>query len=277
MSPRRSLRLGGTLAGAAALLAAAVPGWGAPRRALGAIAIVTDRSFSIEKGNGAACAAVTETVGQALNQQSLFQEGAPLGVVGHALGHWERPVTLKVWGTADSSQPGTPVSLGSELTFALPEPPFGLPDEEKAVIRSRRVKLFLPQVRDACLAQAKPQKVSPVYSAIRAAVSSLRNACPQTSECLLVIQSDLVETQEPALAAAVAATRKGQPTAQAGLPAPIDLENRISVLLCGYGQGTDVISERGREALLALWQKRVLQNAARFVSQLQCPGYAAGH
>jgi hypothetical protein len=247
---------------------------GAPQTArkqpLSHIAYLMDRSDSIERGDGAACAAVRGGVLAALTELDPFGKGQALEGVSATVYQNER-VTVQLWGTADASLRGSTKLLG-EGTL---EPPSGGMEDFVRIVKMREIRAakVASELEAKCRADAKPQKLSPIYSAVVELVGSLRNSCAANRECLLIIQSDLVETEEPGLARAVAGIRKGQLKVEkaTGLPAPIDLGGTISVFVCGYGASTDVTNATQRQEILRLWKDKVFSGAKRFVQQASCP------
>lgn len=253
----------------AALLASLAPG--ASGKGLGRAAIVTDRSGSVEKGDGASCQAVGRLTGDMLSARGLFAPGGPLASVSHDVER-ESAVAVELWGTASDATPGTPVQMGEEpFRFVA-----GVMEDPEAMLGPRNKKAAaVAQAAEArCKQHARPQGTSPLYSALAAAVGSLLNNCPQGDECLLVIQSDLKETREPGLRSAIDNVSKGRPPGSAPLPVALDLGGRVSVLLCGYGASTDVLSEQARRAVVTFWKERILVHHERWVEQSLCPGFA---
>jgi len=240
------------------------------RRPLSHIAYVMDRSDGLEKGDGAGCASVRGVVVAALTEQDPFRKDQALEGVGEDV-YQRDPVILRLWGTADLTQRGTPLLLG-ERKF---EPHSGSMEDFGQTLKKRELRAAKlgAELEQECGNAAQPQRTSPIYSVLNAVVGDLRNSCPQEKECLLVIHSDLGETEEPGLKAAVSAVSKGSTAnaVTAGLPAPIDLGGSISVFVCGYGTSTDVIRESARAEIVRLWKDKVLVNPRRWVQQPQCP------
>jgi hypothetical protein len=208
-----------------------------------------------------------------LTSQGIFARGGALDGLGHDIDRPD-PVFVELWGTASDSAPATPLSIGGrELRM-----PTSVLEDVDALMkqRQRRAADLAQAIESQCRAQAKPQRVSPLYSALLAAVGSLKNNCPSSSECVLIVQSDLKETKESGVTAAVESLARGRAAAAPGrvLPPPIDLEKRISVFVCGYGASTEVVSERARGAIVKFWRDRVLVNAKHWAEQSICPGYA---
>jgi len=233
------------------------------------IAIVTDRSDGYERGDGAACAAVATLVTAALSEQSPFGRGDLLGGLGNNIDRND-PTVVELWGTGDRAMPGTPLRLAEGRL----ERPLGLEDYDATVLqRKRRAEGVAANFSTACMEAAIPQPVSPIYSAVRAAVSSLEASCTGNQECLLILQSDLVETFEPGLRSHVTAIHRRIPRPGAALPEPIDLRGTISVFLCGLAASTDVVPEAQRREIVALWRKHILIQPKRWVEQALCPGY----
>lgn len=233
------------------------------------IAIVTDRSDGIERGDGAACAAVATLARAALAEESPFGPDEALAGLGNNLDRNE-PTAIELWGTASMEVRGTPLRLAEGRL----ERSHGIEDYDATVLqRRRRADAIAQRFGDECERAAGVHPVSPIYSALLAAVASLKNDCPPASECLLILQSDLVETVEPGLTASVRSTLRSRPSSGQALPAPIDLENRISVFFCGIAASTDVVSEAQRAQIVSLWRDKVLIHAERWVEQPLCPGY----
>ncbi len=239
------------------------------RRPLSHVTYVMDRSDGLEKGDGAGCASVRGIVVAALTEQDPFGKGQVLDGVGENV-YQHDPVILRLWGTADLTERGTPLLLGQRKF----EPPAGFEDIEQTLKRRElRASEFGADLEQECRVAAQPQRTSPIYSVLHAVVGDLRNSCPPERECLLVIHSDLGETEEPGLKTAVSAVAKGASadSTTADLPPPIDLGGSISVFVCGYGTSTDVIRESARAEIVRLWKDRVLVNPRRWVQQPQCP------
>ena len=247
----------------------------APRRLpLAHVAYVMDRSDGLEKGDGAGCTSVRGIVVAALTEQDPFGKGQALDGVGENV-YQHDPVILRLWGTADLAQRGTPLLL-AERKF---EPRSGSMEDIEKTLRRRKLRAaeFGAELEQECRAAAQPQRTSPIYSVLLAVVGDLRNSCVPEKECLLVIHSDLGETEESGLKTAVSAVAKGasaDPTTS-GLPPPIDLGGSISIFACGYGTSTDVIHESARAEIVQLWKERILVNPRRWVQQPQCPVGAA--
>jgi hypothetical protein len=234
------------------------------------IAIVTDRSNSIEHGDGAACSAVATLARAALAEESPFAKGDQLGGLGNNLDRNE-PTSIELWATAGKAMPGTPLRLAEGRL----DRQFGVEDYDATVLqRRKRAAEVAQEFKAACLQEASVQTVSPVYSALTAAVASLKNGCAQKSECLLIVQSDLVETFEPGLKSSVQTLLKGGQGEVEPLPEPIDLEDRITVFLCGYSGSTDALSETARRSVVGFWRDKVLLRPKKWVEQPICPGYS---
>jgi hypothetical protein len=242
---------------------------------LSEVAYLMDRSDSIERGDGAACASVRGTLLAALTEREPFGKGQALDGVGASV-YQNDTVTLQLWGTADAALRGSTKLLGQGQLERAP----GAMEDFEVMLKKRDIRAakVAGDLEAACRAAATPQKLSPIYSAAAELAGALRNNCVANRECLLIVHSDLVETEEPKLAKAVAGIRKGQLKAEkiGALPPPIDLGGTISVLVCGYGASTDVVGEPERQEILRLWKDKVFSNPRRWVQQAYCPAPRAG-
>lgn len=247
------------------------------RQQLGRVAIVSDRSDSIERksaagaSDGAACAAVRTFALASLTEGELFRKGELLAGLGHDSNRPDDPVAIDFWLTAAASDRGTPPYKSYTLELELKQ------FAEGAFVTGQRNKKageIVDRLTADCTAGAVQQNISPLYSVLTQAVSSLLNGCPANRECLLMIQSDLAETVDPAVKKATDRILKGgtlgKPT---GLPSPIDLKGRVSVFVCGYGVSRQVVSEQRRTDLVRFWRDNLLINSKRWEQQSQCPGY----
>jgi hypothetical protein len=240
------------------------------RRPLSHIAYVMDRSDGLERGDGAGCSSVRSVVVAALTEQDPFRRDQALEGVGEDI-YQQDPVVLQLWGTADVTQRGTPLLLG-ERTF---EPHSASMEDFARILKLRELRAATigAELEQECRHAAQPQHTSPIYSVLAAVVGGLRNSCPSGRECLLVIHSDLGETEELGIKLAVTAVAKGGSVdgLTARLPPPIDLGGSISVFVCGYGTSTDVVDEPARLEIVHLWKEKILVNPRRWVEQPQCP------
>ncbi len=168
------------------------------------VAIVTDRSDSIDHGDGAACNAVRTMVDEVLRCRGPFSN-LPLA---------RGATQLKIYGTADTSAPGQPLDLVGTLEVPgpsiaeKPKEPFTTDARRKQLEEERRkeelkqhetqIAQIVQQVAAGC--KTGPQNTSPIYSAVQAAVLWLHDRVEASNtEGLLVIQSDLDESFEIAI------------------------------------------------------------------------------
>lgn len=241
------------------------------RGPLARVAIVTDRSTSIEKGDGSACGAVGQIATAVLSEKSPFGRGQKLAGLGHNIDR-DDPTTIELWATGDRAMPGSPRRLG-EQTLQMRT----VMEDFDALLRQRQrqAERVGAALQDQCRQVATAQQVSPIYSALVAAVASLKNGCPQTSECLLAIQSDLVETHEKPIKTVIDRILARKPAVRpSDLPRAIDLENRISVFICGYGVSSDAQLETQRTEIVAFWRQNLLIRPKTWAEEPVCPGYA---
>jgi len=221
------------------------------------VALVTDRSDSIEHGDGVACATVEKLLRNVIETPGM----AP------------GRTTFSVFATADAATPGLPKSLG-ELKYP----------KEKAGMRGREaarraeveaVSAFFSEVRKRCDQNATSQKRSPVYGAVKAAIDDLMERIEAPGhEGLLLIQSDMVDNFEESLRIAIAKVIGKKPPARPFTDLKkslgIDLKNKITVRICGAGQGTDAQQEAPRTRLMKLWEENIFLNAKTFHAKSKC-------
>ncbi len=253
---------------AALVLVAALAGCArTPAEPVTHVAVVTDRSNSIVRGDGSACRAVRRLV-----QLAVRREGPFAGT--HVTGGLSR---IRIFGTPDARTPGVPRTLLD--AFRVPSMPAGFEAvEHKRRRHEQEVQAALERVHAACLRYATQENASPVYAAVKAAADWLHTeiSADPAAEGLLVIQSDLVETHERPVAAAVRAIARGErpPAPEALRPAyGIDLRGRIGVFVCGVGLGTDVQQEAARARIVALWREAILLHPRTWRVESTCPGY----
>lgn len=237
------------------------------------VVIVTDRSGTIERKNGAACNAVATMVYDVLTSEpgSLFAEGAALG----GLAIQKKKSSVSVLATGADATPRVPVEIVSvvspKVDINMGTPPAVAKEQTAEALKEIRTKVF-----EACMKEAVPQKTSPIYAAAKAGAERLRNLCMAAdSECLLIVQSDLEETDETTLAKAVQASGAGKPLPKAALPSGLEFGGTISVFVCGIGQSSSSSKQVNKDRIVELWKQQIFSGAKRFVVQSQCPGYAA--
>jgi len=228
------------------------------------VAVVTDRSDSIERGDGLACRAV-----RALVESAVRREGPFSGL--HVRGGRSR---VQVFGTPDASTPGVPKVLLDP--FRVPSLPWGMEGREAKRRRfEAEVADLLDRVETACRSVATRERTSPIYTAVKAAVGWLTVQMEEPDDGVLVLQSDLVETHEKPIAGAIRAfARGGTPdleTLRRGYG--LDLGGRIGVFVCGVSLGTDIQDERARSRVVDMWRQSLLVNARWWRVQPTCPGY----
>lgn len=273
-----ALLLGGCSGGAQPAPPGSAPATSSTPPATGAapaahLAVVTDRSDSIERKDGAACNAVRTMVEHALFRPagSLFAPGARL----HSLSLTPGSSSVEVSATASVDTPRVPAAVYSgvlkRVTISMETP---------AEVAKRQVenanRAMVEEVGVSCQRTATQQGLSPVYDAVKAAASRLTNLCAAgEAECLLIVQSDLVETVEPTLKKAVDALRKNPAAPLSDSLPTVDLQSHVTVLTCGSGQSSERLSSASREAIRAMWRDRVVVNPRSWVEQDQCPGYVA--
>lgn len=235
-------------------------------------AFASDRSSSIEHGGGEACNAVATTMESLLGGTGIFGAGGTLSGLKMTRGQ----STFKLFATPSAELPEKPVAVweGSQTTVELG---LEMTPADRKEIYIKKDKEIADELRKTCQLYAIKQEVSPIYATVKAAAEHLRNICAAPGmECLLVIQSDFIETQEPSLVRYVKAIKKGkgEPTGDISTP-PIDLGGNVSVLACGSGASSDSDwSTAAREQVLTLWKDKILTNPKRWASQATCPGYA---
>jgi hypothetical protein len=245
------------------------------------VAIVTDRSDSIDHGDGAACNAVTTMVEEVLRCRDPFAK-FPLA---------RGASQIRISGTADESSPGTPLSLA---VLDVPAPPaetkqagkFGslelrqrMEEKQRAIAQGEHETQVVELVRRARAAcRTGPQHTSPIYSAVRDSVQwLLEKTSAEHSEGLLIVQSDLDESFETELRK-VRKQLLGEHAKSVKLEPikkrfGIDLKGKISVHICGIAQGTDTLQVAARDRVVALWTETLLINAKQLVVRDTCDGY----
>lgn len=233
------------------------------------VAIVTDRSDSIERGDGAACNAIEKIVVSLVERSGVFGSGNALANLPLRSGESQ----LFLFGTADAASPGVPKQLESVI----------LPGREKRGLEElpedpNKRKQIADTLATACRRNSEPaQKVSPIYGAVKAAVERLKVLCEHpATECLLIVQSDLMETGEASIRDVVKKLTSAKGDTVPGdvdKTYAINLDQRISVYVCGTAEGKDVQQEKPRAQVLKLWQEHLLKNAKRWSAEASCPGY----
>lgn len=254
------------------------------------VALVTDRSDSIEVGDGAACKAIVRVTQDLVRGDGLFGAGGPF--VNSQLTPGLSSIYLV--GTGSTQTPDKPVTLlestmPSAGTVGEVKRQHGMtPKQAEAKLDEARKQIaaaqsvlndtFLDKVTSACRSGAEKQGTSGIYAAIGDAASWLTGRCNQAgASCLLIVQSDFFETEERALLAEVKRIEgnkgPGKPT---GSWKTIDLQGKIQVLACGFAASTTKTSVTARQAVVQFWKDKVFTNLAPngWHEQPKCPGYA---
>lgn len=205
----------------------------APRR-VRSIAILTDRSPSMENGQTSSCIGVQA-----------------LAVVAFGLPDVGTQSRLEVYGTGDGVG-HTLVALGGP--FAVPAPVLGEAAGAKQVLHD----LDVDAVGRTCRENMQQAGVSPLWLSIKELLGQVRTwGCDTDQPCTILIQSDMQEHTEPSIEAALAgraprATGASSRSAAAALPAPLDLTN-IDVRVCGLGASYDTVSSGLRSRPESVW------------------------
>ncbi len=242
------------------------------------VAIVTDRSNSIEHGDGAACMAVKTLVNAAMHKDNPFAQLYMTPTIS----------TLTAYATGNSNHPENPIVLLPEpIKISGLEKRIDVTRDQQEKNRKATIEKSVDAVYQACCEKATPAKQSPIYSAVKEAVINLQNSIshpnPKYTDAngMLIIQSDLVENYEKPLANAITnICNAGNKTnkckdndSELKKKYSLDLQGKIAVYVCGISQSSDVRQEGLRENVIKFWQDNVLLNASEWIVQPTCPGY----
>ena len=204
-----------------------------PRR-VRKIAILTDRSPSMEDGQKSSCAGVQA-----------------LAVVGFSLPDVGTRSRLQLFATGDGGG-HTLVALGGPL--AVPAPVGGDDAGAKQVYR----EIDAEAVGRTCREHMQQTDVSPLWLSIKEVVAQVRSwGCDADHPCTILVQSDMQEHTEASIEAALAGrasrpSSRGNASAAGLLPPPLDLAE-IEVRICGLGASNDVVSSGLRSRAESVW------------------------
>jgi hypothetical protein len=163
--------------------------------------------------------------------------------------HMEQGSTVAFLLTGDAATANEPRNLG---TFPVPVAAKLLESEQAS---SEEQEKILNAVKAKC-EQTPPAQSSSIFLAVKSGAELLRNqGCkPGAGKCQIYVQSDLQETTEPQIKAALS----GNAQALKKLPAPID--NRgIRLVVCGIAETKGTITENKKERKLT--QNRTAQQS----------------
>lgn len=179
--------------------------------------IVTDRSGSIAASVTATCDTLA-----ALTQKSIDAYGR------------DGRSTLTIVTTGDRLSHNQP----HLLIPTAPIPFSALAIEGRERIEHERARL-VSNVKRRCASELTPSSTSPILLAVEIGLQQLRaQGCASNGHCGLFIQSDLQETADSALSAALQTTGTHlSASARSSLPT-LDCKG-IDVFICGYAQGAD--------------------------------------
>ncbi|MFL6214537.1 MAG: hypothetical protein ACJ74J_11675 [Blastocatellia bacterium] len=148
--------------------------------------------------------------------------------------------TVTVTGTGDASSAGEP-----KLVMSVPVPATRNALEDRDAAGKLREKV-IGDIKAEC-EKLKQTKVSPIFIAIKRAVEHLRaSGCGKETGCTVYVQSDLEETGDSQIKAALNRTGTDKPP----LPEPINNDG-IRIIFCGIAETSgEATSSDGRKRAL---------------------------
>ena len=211
-------------------LTACAPGLASAPRVSRHVAILSDRSPSIEDGHGSGCRGLMWMVERAIELPDVGSHSRIQAFwTGNGVGN-------------------TIVAIATPLVL----PPPLTPDERA---RQRRARLSAERpIQAACAADTTASQTSPVWLSIRDVVAQMRSwGCAADHACTLLVQSDLQETDTDGIRRALHGAV--HPT----LPTPLDLSG-LDVHVCGLGASTEPLDDTVRTRTETVWG-RILPGA----------------
>lgn len=212
---------------AAALLggcssASSSPSSKAPRH----VALLTDRSPSIEDGHGSSCTGVRWMLGKAL-------ESPGVGPHSHVQAF-----------TTGNGVGNSIIPLGAPMV--MPPPLTSDQDQLRLLLLQRGRKPI-----EAACAQLTPSETSPLWLALRDTVAQMQSwGCDDMHPCTLWMQTDLQETDDLGIRQALRAKTGAK------LPAPLRAPG-INVSACGLGASTERVDAALRARTEEVWGQLV--------------------
>lgn len=236
MSKHLMLPLALTMGGFSALGVAGA-GWllfvreKAPEVPVRHVAMLLDRSDSMEDGKGSSCAALTSMVGHVIKIPGVTPKSQ-----------------VRVFLTGDGVGQLMP-------TFG---PAIQVPHQETGEMAATSEMLngsVTREVETFCRANMTQLRRSPVLSSIDGVVQTMRAnwGCSASHPCSLLVRSDLQETESPRVVSALKATGAKRDKLVDAL-APLDLTG-LTVTVCGTGQSTERIDDARRATTVAVWSR----------------------
>ncbi len=193
------------------------------------VAILIDRSDSMEDGRGSSCKAAEVLADRAFKLNNvaaashvqMFMTGNGVGQRMPALGG-----SIRV-----------PLLEGGELS--------GQDDANR--------RLSTAQAVSQCVAGISQLTTSPILSSVTGVLEQMQRewGCSSSHACTLLVRSDLVETEDAAVKAAIHASGKRRAAFIAGLP--VLTTNGIETRVCGTGESTEKITASDAAAIEATW------------------------
>ncbi len=191
------------------------------------IAILVDRSRSVEDGKGSACRQLVSAYTHAVKMPGVSDQSR-----------------VQAFLTGDGQGDLMP-ALGDPLRVPLLEG--GEFVEKDRILLDTATR----EVAAACLAAMAGKDVTPVYASLKAVVQQMKHdwGCGAARECSLLVVGDLQDTAEKGLSR-VLAGKKGD------LPPAVDTGG-IEVRACGYGQTNVKMPDDRVKRTLDTWSQLV--------------------
>ncbi|GDX83725.1 hypothetical protein LBMAG42_55360 [Deltaproteobacteria bacterium] len=205
----------------------------APEPAPRNVAILLDRSDSMEDGRGSSCPAL-----ELLTRRAFGIDGVRTGS------------NVRVFLSGDAVGQRMPV-FGPAIQ--VPRREGGEMEGMDRMLQGAAIRA----VREHCETNVSglQLKRSPLYSSISGAVDTMHTdwRCSEAEPCTLLVRSDLQETEHKSVIAALRARDKKLSALVDALPA-LDLTG-IDVKVCGTGESTEKIDEARATATDAVWRR----------------------
>lgn len=219
------------------------------------IVIVSDRSGSAFSGGDSRCDIIVGLASEVMSRSGVDSRS-----------------TLTVLATGDAKSGDNPLVVMAPTPIPILHHSLEAPE----MVQEARERMLVA-VRAACESRGELSKTSPIALSVVLGIQQLRSqGCVPDGRCLLLVQSDLSETQDEAMTSAI--NHEGSVTPHtAGFGSQVDSRG-IEIRLCGLGEGNKYSAQNSVEhsqRTIAAWSS-LLRSAASLTFQPICPRSASG-